>query len=326
MDTRIAMDTIVFLCNPAMKSLVLLDQLPDDVHVAVGLDPAAFVNVIDEANILVLNTDDQALISQTFLAAPNLKWVHSLMAGLERKLVPEIRESELPLTNARGVYKESLGEFVLTSCLYFAKDLRRMINQQREGKWLPYTVEEVAGKTMGIIGYGEIGQASARRAQAMGMRVIGVRRHPEKSEGDPYAERVVSFEERKSVMAESDYVVVAAPNTPETRDLIDRDELAAMKPTGVLINVGRGPVVNEAALIDVLQRGAILGASLDVFNQEPLPEGHPFYSLENVLLSPHCADNTPTWLEDSMEFFLANYKRFRNGEQLQNIVNKQLGY
>lgn len=320
------MDTIVFLCNPAMKSLVLLDELPDSVCIAVGLERAAYANLIADANILVLNTDDQELIADAVSAAPKLQWIHSLMAGLEKKLIPEIRNSPVPLTNARGVYKESLGEFVITCCLYFAKDLRRMVEQQRQQQWQPFTVEEIAGKTMAIIGYGEIGRASARRAQALGMHVIGVRRHPERSEGDPYVGRTVSFAHRKEVIAESDYVVIAAPNTPETRHLVGREELSAMKESAVLINVGRGLVVDEDALVEMLESKRIRGAGLDVFQQEPLPAGHPFYRLENVLLSPHCADNTPEWLHDSMRFFLRNYRRFRAGQALENVVNKELGY
>jgi len=320
------MDTIIFLCNPAMKSLVLLDELPDEVRIAVGLEQAAYANLVSEANILVINTDDQALIANAFASAPHLKWIHSLMAGLEKKLIPEIRASSIPMTNARGVYKESLGEFVITCCLYFAKDIRRMVEQQRAGQWQPFNVEEIAGKTMGILGYGEIGRAAARRARALGMKVIGVRRHPDRSAGDPYVERTVSFTERKAVIAESDYVVIAAPNTPDTRNLVSREELAAMKESAVLINVGRGLVVDEDALVEMLREKRIRGAGLDVFQQEPLPAGHPFFSLENVLLSPHCADNTPTWLDDSMRFFLENYKRFHAGEPLENLVNKELGY
>lgn len=320
------MDTIIFLCNPAMKSLVLLDELPDDVRMAVGLEPAAYANLAPEANILVINTDDQELIADAYAKMPGVKWIHSLMAGLEKKLIPEIRASSVPMTNARGVYKESLGEFVISACLYFAKDLRRMVEQQRAGQWQPYTVEEIAGKTMCVIGYGEIGRASARRAHALGMRVIGVRRRPELSDRDESVERTVGFADRKAVIAESDYVVVAAPNTPETRNLVGPEELAAMKESAVLINVGRGAVVDESALVELLEAKRIKGAALDVFQEEPLPAGHPFYALENVLLSPHCADNTPTWLEDSMRFFLENYARFRGGEPLENVVNKELGY
>lgn len=320
------MDTIVFLCNPAMKSLVLLDELPESARIAVGLEPAAYANLIGEANILVLNTDDQDLIRHAVTSAPKLQWIHSLMAGLEKKLIPEIKALPVPLTNARGVYKESLGEFVIACCLYFAKDLRRMVEQQRAAEWQPFSVEEIAGKTMGIIGYGEIGRASARRAQALGMRVIGVRRHPERSEGDPYVERTAGFAQRKEVIAQSDYVVIAAPNTPETRNLVGRDELAAMKESAVLINVGRGLVVDEVALLEMLEAKRIRGAGLDVFQEEPLPANSPFYQMENVLLSPHCADNTPEWLHDSMRFFLKNYRLFQSGQALENVVNKDLGY
>jgi phosphoglycerate dehydrogenase-like enzyme len=318
--------SILFLCNPAMKSLALLESLPEDVNLAVTLDAGTAAAKAPDADVLVLNTDDQDLIRLAFTKAGKLQWVHSLMAGVEKKLIPEIRESAIPMTNARGVYAESLGEFALASCLYFAKDLKRMLRQQAEHRWQPFEVQEIAGATMVILGYGEIGRACARRASAMGMRVLGIRRRPELSEGDPYVENVVSFEQRAACIAEADYLVVAAPNTPDTKGLVGPAEIAAMKPTSVLINIGRGPVVDEAALVHALREGGIRGASLDVFDVEPLPAGHPFYDLENVLLSPHCADNTPGWLEDSMRFFLENYARFRAGDLLRNVVNKELGY
>jgi phosphoglycerate dehydrogenase-like enzyme len=123
-----------------------------------------------------------------------------------------------------------------------------------------------------------------------------------------------------------DYVVVAAPLNDETRGLIGEAEFAAMKPTAVVINVGRGPVIDESAMISALSEGRIKGAALDVFDQEPLPQGHPFYTLENVLLSPHCADHTPDWLDNAMRFFIAQFERFRSGEPLLNVVDKKLGY
>lgn len=318
--------SILFLCNPAQKSLTLLDSLPDDVNLAVTLDADTAAAKAPEADVLVLNTDDQDLIRLAFTKAEKLQWVHSLMAGVEKKLIPEIRQSPIPMTNARGVYAESLGEFALASCLFFAKDLKRMLRQQAEHRWQPFEVNEIAGATMVILGYGEIGRACARRASAMGMRVLGIRRRPELSDGDPFVESVVAFEERAACIAQADYLVVAAPNTPDTKGLVGPAEIAGMKPNAVLINIGRGPVVDEAALVDALRERRILGASLDVFDVEPLPAGHPFYDLENVLLSPHCADNTPGWLEDSMRFFLENYARFRSGDLLRNIVNKELGY
>jgi phosphoglycerate dehydrogenase-like enzyme len=156
--------------------------------------------------------------------------------------------------------------------------------------------------------------------------VIGIRRRPELSEGDPHVERVLPFSDRAACIAQADYVVVAAPNTPDTKGLVGQMEIAGMKSTAVLINIGRGPVVEESALASALREQRILGAALDVFDVEPLPAGHAFYDLENVLLSPHCADNTPGWMEDSMRFFLENYGRFHAGEVLRNVVNKELGY
>jgi phosphoglycerate dehydrogenase-like enzyme len=123
-----------------------------------------------------------------------------------------------------------------------------------------------------------------------------------------------------------DYIVVSAPLTPETRGMIGEPEFAAMKPNAVVINVGRGPVIDEAAMVRALTEKRIKGAALDVFDHEPLPAGHPLYALENVLLSPHCADHTPDWLEQAMRFFVAQFERFAKGEPLQNVVNKKLGY
>jgi phosphoglycerate dehydrogenase-like enzyme len=128
------------------------------------------------------------------------------------------------------------------------------------------------------------------------------------------------------MISRCDYVVVAAPLTAETRGMIGTPEFAAMKSTAVVINVGRGPIIDEQAMLNALRTSQIKGAALDVFDQEPLPQGHPFYKLENVLLSPHCADHTPEWLDDAMELFIAQYERFRKGEPLRNIVNKKLGY
>ena len=139
-------------------------------------------------------------------------------------------------------------------------------------------------------------------------------------------EDVFGPERRIEMLSRCDYVVVTAPLTAETRGMIGGPEIAAMKPTAALINVGRGPVIDERALIAALSEGRIKGAALDVFDHEPLPQGHPFYKLENVLLSPHCADHTPDWLDNAMEFFIAQYQRFRRGDALLNVVDKKLGY
>lgn len=201
-----------------------------------------------------------------------------------------------------------------------------MIRSRQAGVWDPFDVEELTGRTFGIVGYGGIGREAARRAKAMGMKVLAVRRHPAQSASDPLIDGVYAPDGLREMLALCDYVLVAAPNTPETNGMIGEAELRAMKPEAVLINLGRGPVIDEAALIAALEERRIKGAALDVFNQEPLPEGHAFYGLDNVLLSPHCADHTPGWLDESMQFFVDNFGRFVSGEPLQNLVNKKLGY
>jgi phosphoglycerate dehydrogenase-like enzyme len=235
-------------------------------------------------------------------------------------------ESPALLTNGSGVFSQSLGEFVLASALFFAKDFRRMIRNQEAGVWAPFDVEELSGQTMGIVGYGDIGRACARRAHAMGMKVLALRRRPELSQGDPFVDRTYSFDGLLEMLPQCDYVVAAAPLTPATRHLINDAALAVVKKTAVVMNVGRGPVIDEAALIRALESGRIRGAALDVFEVEPLPAESPLYKLQNVLLSPHCADHTMDWLEQAMKFFVENFRRFAAGEALKNVVDKRAGY
>jgi phosphoglycerate dehydrogenase-like enzyme len=255
-----------------------------------------------------------------------VRWVHSRSAGLDSVLFPALRDSPVPLTNGRGVFSEPLGEFVLGAALYFAKDFGRMVRSRQAGIWDQFDIPMLAGQTMGIVGYGDIGRAIATRAHALGMRVLALRRHPEKSGADPLVHQVYPPDRKLEMLAQSDYVAVAAPLTPETRGMIGERELRGMKQNAVIMNVGRGPVIDEAALVRALREGWIRGAALDVFDREPLPAGHAFYSLDNVLLSPHCADHTPDWLELAMKFFLEQFERFRQGQPLMNVVDKTLGY
>ena len=180
---------------------------------------------------------------------------------------------------------------------------------------------------MGIVGYGDIGRAVATRVRAMGMRILAVKRHgPPLYNVDPLINQIYPPTERTEMISQCDYVVCAAPLTPETRGMIGEAEFAAMKPNAVVVNIGRGPVIDEAAMVHALSEKRIKGAALDVFDTEPLPAGHPFYQLENVLLSPHCADHTADWTEQAMRFFLAQFERFQTGQPLENIVKKGQGY
>ncbi len=278
-----------------------------------------------DATVILQWSGTRELLRSLFGICKKLRWIHSKAAGLDNLLFPELVESDVLLTNGRGVFSASLGEFVLAAILYFAKDLRRMVRSQIAGVWEPFDVEEIAGQTVGILGYGDIGQAVATRVHAMGMHVLATKRHVPVST-DALVEQFYKPEERREMMARCDYIVATAPLTAETRHMISDAEFSEMKPTAVVINVGRGPVIDEAALLRALTTERIKGAGLNVFEHEPLPPGHPFYKLENLLLSPHCADHTADWQDQAMQFFLAQYARFDRGEPLKNVVNKKLGY
>jgi phosphoglycerate dehydrogenase-like enzyme len=319
--------TVLVLSNPNEPQLGMLEELPRETSIAVGNSPDAFRRAAPEADVIFSWSIAGPLLRETFLMSPRVRWVHSRSAGLDTVLFPELVESDVTLTNGSGVFSDSLGEFVLGAILYFAKDFRRMIRSQQAGIWDPFDITEISAKTVGIVGYGDIGRAIARRVRPMGMRVLALKRHgaPLYS-ADPLVDRIYGPDGCVEMISQCDYVVAAAPLTPETRGMIGAEEIAAMKPEAVVINVGRGPVIDEAALVTALSGKHIKGAALDVFDREPLPQGHPFYHLENVLLSPHCADHTPDWLSQAMQFFIEQYQTYRNGQTLRNIVKKTLGY
>jgi phosphoglycerate dehydrogenase-like enzyme len=318
--------SLLVLAEPAERQLAMLEALPAETSIATGTNLEAFKRAAAGADAVLMWSGTRDLLREVLRIAPRVRWVHSRSAGLDSVLFPELVESPVVLTNGRGVFSQSLGEFAIGAALFFAKDFRRMVQSQEQGRWDPFDIVEIRGQTMGIVGYGDIGRAVASRAKAMGMRVVAVRRRPELSADDPEVDEVLPMTRIPDLLKQADYVTVAAPLAEGTRGLIGEAELGAMKPEAVIINIGRGPVIAEAALVQALQERRIRGAALDVFDEEPLAEGHPFYRLDNVLLSPHCADHTPTWLEDAMRFFLDNFERYRNGEPLLNVVDKRLGY
>jgi phosphoglycerate dehydrogenase-like enzyme len=320
-------NTVVVLANPTEPQLGMLAQLPEDTGIAVGESAEAFERAAPDATVILNWSLSGELMREVFNMCPKARWVHTRAAGLDNLLFPELIESPVTVTNGTGVFSQSLGEFVLAAILYFAKDLRRMIRNQQAGVWEQFDITEVTGQTVGVVGYGDIGRAVATRARAMGMDVLAVKRHgPPLYNMDPLVRCIYPPDRRLEMIARCDYIVVSAPLTEETRGMIGEAEFAAMKPDAVVINVGRGPIIDEAAMIRALSEKRIKGAALDVFDCEPLPEGHPFYRLENVLLSPHSADHTPDWLDQAMQFFIDQFERFRKGEPLLNVVEKRLGY
>lgn len=318
---------LLVLGDPADAHIQSLVQLPAPFQVKAGLDEAVIRSAAPGADVILSAVFSGEPFKTAWPLAQRVKWVHTLSAGVEHLLTPEFTASPVPLTNARGVYKRSLAEFAILGILYFAKDIPRMLRNQAAGRWEQFEVTEAHTGVAGIVGYGEIGRASARLCKAVGMRVLANRRRAALSEEpDGIADAVYGPERLKEMLALCDYVIVAAPGTPATRGMLGAAELSAMKAGSVIINVGRGTVIQEAALIEALRTGHLRGAALDVFEREPLPSGHPFFSMSNVLVSPHCADRTSDWLHQSVSLFLRNLDHFRDGRPLENLVDKHAAY
>jgi len=319
--------TLLVTGDPEAPYLKGLDQLPSGVRTIVSDDPRKIAEFAPEADV-ILNGEfkDPSLFQNAFALATRVQWVHALSAGVEHILSPEIIASPVPLTNGRGVFRRPLAEWAVSAMLHFQYDHRRLIRQQEAGVWEAFDIEELHGTTIGIVGYGEIGRAVAERAKPFGCGIVALRRKPENSAGDPLIDRAYAPAQINEMLATCDFVVASAPLTPETRGLVGPAQIAVLKQSAVVINIGRGPVIDEPALIAALEAGKIRGAALDVFDVEPLPPGHAFYKLPNVLLSPHSADHTPGWRDSAFQFFLDNFARFVKGEPLENVVDKHAGY
>jgi phosphoglycerate dehydrogenase-like enzyme len=317
--------TVWILIRPDDPGLQPLDPAPEGVRFVFGAALEAFA-AAPAPDIVFDCGMGRKLLEPVLAAHPRVAWVHSRFAGLENLLYPALVESPVPLTNGKGSFSRSLGEFVLAGLLYFAKDFPRMRRNQSARDWAVFDVEELHGRTLGIVGYGDIGRAIAERARPFGMKVVGLRRRAGEAERDDLADEVWPLSRLRELMATADDVAVALPLTPATRHLIGEAEVNAMKPTAVFANVGRGAVVDEPHLVRALVDRRIKGAVLDVFETEPLPSESPLWGLDNVLLSPHTADHTRTWLTDASDLFLRNLERFRRGEPLANLVDKSLGY
>jgi phosphoglycerate dehydrogenase-like enzyme len=239
-----------------------------------------------------------SLRAEQFKFAQKLRWIHAPTAAVHQLLFPELVNSDVVLSNAREVHGPVVAEHVIALIFALAKKISQAARLQQQHVWGQDAIwndgprpREVAGATLGLIGLGSIGRTVARMASALGMRVIAVREHPEKEKPEGVAE-VYTPAQINKLLALSDYVVVAAPLTEATRGLINAARLAAMRPDAYLINVGRGPQVDEAALVDALRKRRIAGAALDVFEQEPLPPGSPLWELDNLLITPHTAGLT----------------------------------
>ncbi len=279
--------------------------------------------------------------------APALRWVQLHMAGVDGLAShPLYTSSRIPLTSTSGVHAAAIAEYALTMLLALAHRVPRMGEWQGRGSWPPdeqrwplFVPTEVRGATLGIIGYGSIGRELARLGtSAFGMTVLACKRDPSRRTDDGYClpgtgdpegrlpAEWLGMEQLGSLMARADVVVNCAPLTAQTRGLINEAALARMKPSAYFINVGRGASVDETALTRALRERRIAGAALDVFAQEPPPPGHPFYGLDNVILSPHVSGFLPSYDEKCSVLFAENLRRYLAGQPLLNLVDRARGY
>jgi phosphoglycerate dehydrogenase-like enzyme len=272
-----------------------------------------------------------AVRPDNFHLARRLRWVHISAAGVGAALFPALAESDVLLTNGRGLHSASMAEHTLGLMLAFARKLHLARDAQRERRWTQREMLEssppfadLAGSTLGLVGFGRVGEAIATRARALGMTVVAVRRHPA-SPPDP-ADQQWGVERLGELIGRADWLVLAAALTPETERLIGARELERARPGAVLINLGRGALVDEAALIAALERGTLAGAALDVTEKEPLPPESPLWGMPNVIMTPHVSGLGPRYWERAVDQFAGNLRAYLAGRPLANVVDKRRGY
>lgn len=272
-----------------------------------------------------------SLLPEHLRAAAGLRWVYSITAAIDQFLFPEFVRAEISLCNAARVHGPVVAEHAIAMILALARHIPSAVRYQERRKWAMEAIwmeqpclKEIAGATLVVVGLGSIGSEIAATAAALNMRVIGVRQNPER--GPAGAHEVVGYPQLDSALGRADFVVLAAPLTSQTRHLIDARRLQVFKPDGYLINVSRGGLIDEAALVNALRERKLGGAALDVFEEEPLPRRSKLWKLPQVLITPHTAFLTGKIWERHYEVFTGNLKRYLAGEPLQDVVDKRRGY
>ena len=263
--------------------------------------------------------------------AQRLRWISFWSAGVDGKITPQLLERDFLLTTASGVHGANIGEHIMAWMLMFTRDMHYHVRSQVAGEWkrsaVMSAVSELTGQTLGIVGYGRIGEGLAVRAKAFGMRVVALKRNPAlRYNENVTVDQLYAPSELRQLLAESDHVCISLPLTPDTYHLFNAEMLSYMKPTAYLYNVARGKIVDEQALIAALQEGRIAGAGLDVFEQEPLAADSPLWKLENVIITPHTAGQTPYYFVRAAELFAENLHRYLRGETLHNLYRHERGY
>jgi phosphoglycerate dehydrogenase-like enzyme len=313
----------VFCAEPGEILEVLRRELPDDIPILVCDRHDGIDEIIDDVDVLLAYKfgREYPFPRDRILEAPRLQWVQLDAAGADH--IAPYAGSDVIVTRASGIHGEIMAQYVIATLVHRLWDFPRLLRQQSEHVWEKYEVPTLVGRTMGVVGVGQVGSTIGARARDLGMRLLGVRRSGEPVEG---FEEIVPTDRMKEVLRRSDVVVVCLPLTPETRHVIGVEEQQAMRPDTIFVNVSRGGVVDDAALLEHLKQGGLGAAILDVFEEEPLPATSGFWDLPEVLVTPHISSEVAGWELSVVSRFLDNFIRWREGRALRDVVDPELGY
>ncbi|HSY42174.1 MAG TPA: D-2-hydroxyacid dehydrogenase [Polyangia bacterium] len=317
------------MADTAVAVLLAQGQAPPDgletvselARISMADDPATLARALDAAEVLFVWDFRSRLLAGAWPHATSLRWIHTGSVGVDAVLLDEVVAGEVVVTNTRGVFERPIAEYVLALILTFAKDLRRTLAFQRERRWVHRETEVVQDRRVVVLGAGGVAREVAPLLRAAGMSVQVVGRSARHDE--PGLGQVFATTDADELLAEADFVVLALPLTAETRGYLDARRIALLRPGARVINVGRGPLTVQDDLVAALQTGQVAGAALDVFAEEPLPAEHPFWAMDEVIVSPHMSGDRLGWERAVVEGFAENLGRWQRGEALVNVVDKQ---
>lgn len=318
------MTVLTILTAPDKKRPAHFDRLADEASEVRWVEADELAAALPGTEVLLMWDFFSPALKDAFSSADRLNWIHAASAGVDSLMFDQLRDSEVTVTNARGIFDQPIAEFVLAFMLHFAKDFPTSLAHQRQRIWQHRESRDLAGSHAMIVGTGSIGRAIATTLRALGVHVTGAGSRARG--GDPDFGEIIASADLAEHVAGVDWLINIAPLTEQTTGLIDAAVLEALPERAHLINVGRGASVVTDDLVAALDSGQIAGAGLDVVDPEPLPEDSPLWQMGNVVITPHMSGDSAGWSDRLAEQFMANWDRYRSGQQLFNIVDKAKGY
>ncbi|MDX1816407.1 MAG: D-2-hydroxyacid dehydrogenase [Marinobacter sp.] len=315
---------ITVLTAPGEQEPPGMDAVRARAEVRFASDEQTLRETLPGTDVMMVTDFRTEALEAAWPVADKLRWIHATSAGVDALMFPALIDSDVVVTNARGIFDRTIAEYVLCTILMFAKDFPNSVRLQQRHEWKHRDTERAEGKQVLVVGAGSIGRQIARLTSAIGLHPHGVARTPRHDDPDFVA--VHGNDQLFQQLEHFDYVVIAAPLTPQTEGLFDQRAFKAMRNSARLINIGRGPIVKTDDLIAALDAGEIAGAALDVFEEEPLPEDNPLWERDNVIMTAHMAGDFIGWKRALTDQFLENFDLWHSGKDLFNLVNKKLGY